>query len=29
MRQVKRAVDPSNLFGASNHGVRGTVDLGA
>lgn len=29
MRQVKRAVDPSNLFGASNHGVRGTIDLGA
>jgi hypothetical protein len=29
MRQVKRAVDPGNLFGASNHGVLGTIDLGA
>lgn len=29
MRQVKQAVDPANVFGANNHGVRGTVDLGA
>ncbi|WP_394829389.1 hypothetical protein [Pendulispora albinea] len=24
-RAVKNALDPDNLFGASNHGVRGTV----
>ncbi|HKO91560.1 MAG TPA: FAD-binding oxidoreductase [Polyangiaceae bacterium] len=29
MRQVKQAVDPQNLFGANNHGVTGTVHLGA
>lgn len=27
MQQVKRALDPSNLFGASNHGVRGMIAL--
>jgi alkyldihydroxyacetonephosphate synthase len=29
MQAVKRAVDPSNLFGANNHGVAGTVSLSA
>jgi hypothetical protein len=29
MQAVKRAVDPSNLFGANNHGVVGTVSLSA
>ncbi|WP_437877306.1 FAD-binding oxidoreductase [Sorangium sp. So ce513] len=27
VREVKRALDPDNLFGASNHGVRGAVAL--
>lgn len=26
-REVKKAVDPDNLFGASNHGVLGQVEL--
>ncbi|ATB31011.1 FAD-binding oxidoreductase [Melittangium boletus] len=26
-REVKKAVDPDNLFGAANHGVRGQVEL--
>lgn len=29
MRQVKQAIDPDNLFGANNHGVRGRIDLEA
>lgn len=29
MREVKRAIDPNNLFGANNHGVKGMIDLHA
>lgn len=27
MREVKRALDPDNLFGANNHGVLGMIDI--
>ncbi len=29
MQRIKRAVDPTNLFGSNNHGVSGTVALTA